>query len=353
MKVPCTGLIMAGGRGNRMRASGVAVPKPLVLVNGTTLLERNFYAFVRAEITRVFVSVSDSLPEVGQFVRSRISEVAQAAGVELGVVSESEPLGNIGVAGTLVGAPSPLVVTYSDNLTTLDLRRVLRRHHETGADLTLAAHYEQLQMPYGELLVKGDDVLEYAEKPVRRPLIASAISVLSSSARTSLPRGRPSGMVDLFNAVCSRGGRVVALVHNEPWVDVNDVVSLARAERLAQDHCDVLEQWGRAELPVKTLMVAVRDGNALLEATATGKWTLPAASSTVAAVPSTWAVLDGVETQAGVPRLVRYELVVVEQTDDELLPDSLRWLALSTLPSTVLTDVARRVLARYGGTTAP
>jgi NDP-mannose synthase len=230
------GLIMAGGRSSRMRGSGVTVPKPLVAVGGVPLLERNLRAHVRAGITDVAISVSDQVPEVGAYVVDRLLPIARAAGARLQVLRETAPLGNIGAVRLLDPAGRPVVVTYADNLTTLDLRRIWSHHVAEEAMLTLATHQEPFQLPYGELVLDGGEVAEYVEKPTWRPWVASAVCVLAPAALDLLPEGRPSGLVDLFHAVKAARGRVAAFPHAEPWVDVNDAAALARAEELVREN---------------------------------------------------------------------------------------------------------------------
>src|SRR4051812_28872012 len=118
---------MAGGRGERMRASGVALPKPLVLVHGTPLVEHNLLQLLRHGFDDVVVSVPGPGGAVGGYADGRLTELASEAGARLRVLAETTPLGNIGCAGLLDGEGDVLVV-YADNLTSLDLRDVVRHH---------------------------------------------------------------------------------------------------------------------------------------------------------------------------------------------------------------------------------
>ena len=203
-----TGLLMAGGSGRRMQLSGVKVPKPLVMVGGITLLERNLRAFVRAGVEHVTVSVSRAIPEVVRHVTSRLSSVAQAAGITLNVIEEFEALGNVGAVRLLPPSQRSVIVTFADNVTTLDLRRVADFHSEAGAALTLAVHYEPIQMPYGELALDGDSVIKYHEKPVRELLISSGVSVMSPDAIAAIPRAQPTALGDLHGLMLTNKERV-------------------------------------------------------------------------------------------------------------------------------------------------
>lgn len=231
---------MAGGRGERMRASGVDLPKPLVPVRGVPLVAHNLHALLRDGLRDVVVAVPASEPDVGAYARGPLAALARDAGATLEVLVEDVPLGNIGAAGRLHGRAEALLVVYADNLTSLDLGAVLRRHADSGAALTLATHEEPFRLPYGRLEVVDGRVVDYAEKPVLRVPVCSAVSVLGPAATAALPADRPTGLVDLTRALLARGEPVAAHVHDAAWVDVNDAAALARAEALLEGSPDGL-----------------------------------------------------------------------------------------------------------------
>ena len=187
------GLLMAGGAAERMRASGIPTPKPLVRVCGATLLEWSLFMLLRAAVEEVVVATPAHSPEVARFARGQPASVAAAANVKVSVVEESEPLGNIGAARLLADRDTEVVVVYADNLTTLDLTALVAHHVGASAAFTLAAHEEPFRHPYGELTISDGRVLSYDEKPARLILICSGITVLAPRALGAIPAGRSTG----------------------------------------------------------------------------------------------------------------------------------------------------------------
>lgn len=242
-------LLMAGGRGMRMRASGEMRPKPLVQVAGATLLERNLFLLLNAGFHEVLVSVPAGIPEVGAVARTRLRRLVDAASGRLDVLEETTPLGNIGCAAVLEGAADAVLVVYADNLTTLNLGAVVDRHVTSGAAYTLAVHEHRYRLPYGEITVEGGDIVDYREKPEWRPLVCSAVSVLGPPALAVLgglvgrPPVSPAGLVDLFHAVRHEGGKVVAFEHEAPWVDVNEAETVPSAEAIVAADAERCERW--------------------------------------------------------------------------------------------------------------
>jgi NDP-sugar pyrophosphorylase family protein len=228
---------MAGGRGERMRASGVELPKPLVPVAGVPLIDWNLRALLRRGFDDIIVAVPPEPASVAEYVERRLQPAAAAAGARLRLLRETSPLGNIGCAGALHGQGDVLVV-YADNVTALDLGELVEHHRAARAALTLAVHDEPFRLPYGRLALEGERVVAYDEKPEVAVAIASGVAVLGPDATAALPGDRPTGIADLANELLGRGLPVAAHRHDAAWVDVNDASALPRAAALVERHPD-------------------------------------------------------------------------------------------------------------------
>jgi mannose-1-phosphate guanylyltransferase/phosphomannomutase len=238
-------LIMAGGRGERMRASGNTVPKPLVPVCGVPLLERNLVTLLEAGFRHIYVSVSQQLPEVGRFVETWGVALAGAANASVRCLTESEPLGNIGAAAELGGVSQPILVVFADNLIALDLAALLVHHTRSKAALTVATHVEPFRIPYGEVVIVDGRITAYLEKPERRIPVSSGTYVLGPEAVAILPRGQRADIAWLVEGLLARGSLVVSFPHKNSWIDVNDAASLQRAEELVAAQPDIFAQRPR------------------------------------------------------------------------------------------------------------
>jgi NDP-sugar pyrophosphorylase family protein len=231
------GLIVAGGAGERMARSGGTLPKPLIPIQGVTLLERNLCALLRAGILDLHVAVAANSESLLRVARSRCRKIAGILGANLGVIVEDIPLGSIGSAAFLQDRDAVIVVN-ADNLTSLDLRAVLAAHEERDAALTLAIHDFSITIPFGLVALEGDHVVAYREKPTLSMPICSAVSVLGKSALTSIQRGENIGLPALANRLLSGGANVRGFYHTALWVDVNDMAAVKRAEALVATHPD-------------------------------------------------------------------------------------------------------------------
>jgi len=229
-------MIMAGGQGTRMARSGVAVPKALVPVAGVPMLERNFLQLARHGFGRVVVAVPGGDSPVGDFAHAALAPLARRLGIAFEVRPETAPLGNIGAVQTESGAETPLLVVYADNLTALDLAAIHAAHLASGAALTLAVHEQPFRMPFGEVVLEGERVTGYREKPVWRVPVCSAVMVLAPAAIRSIAPGEAIGISDLAQRMIALGLPVHAFRHEDPWIDVNEQADIAAAEAMIAAH---------------------------------------------------------------------------------------------------------------------
>ena len=230
---------MAGGRGGRMRAAGAQVPKPLVSVLGTPLLEWNLEALLRAGYRDLVVAVPAHTPEIGELASGRGRRLAERHGATLRLFEETRPLGNIGAAAEIGAVDGDLLVVYGDNLTGLRLPALLEHHRRVDAALTTAVHMEPFRVPFGAVEIEDGLLVAYREKPELPILVSSGVYALGPAAIAAIPKGTPTGASDLVNRLLSSGARVGAYEHRAPWIDVNDVEAVARAEALVAAHPEV------------------------------------------------------------------------------------------------------------------
>jgi NDP-sugar pyrophosphorylase family protein len=223
---------MAGGRSERMRATNGPRHKALVEVGGVPLIERNLRSLFTRGIGDVVVVTSAEETAIAAFVSGPGAELARRYGARLSSYVEAAALGNIGVVAEFSAANTDLLVSYVDNLSSLDERALLERHRDSAAAMTLATHLWPLRNPFGELELAGGFVRAYREKPVRMVRISSGTCVVGPAAAEAVPRGRPFGVSELCARLIELGLPVAAFDHDEPWVDVNDAAALAEAEAL-------------------------------------------------------------------------------------------------------------------------
>jgi NDP-sugar pyrophosphorylase family protein len=240
-------LIMAGGQSSRMRASLGNSHKALVEVLGISMLERNLIWLLALGFRELYLAIAYKEPELLEFATSHCQPLAFAFGAKLSLLVETQPLGNIG--GCRLCIPKrDLIVIYVDNLTTLDLHGMLDTHRSNQSAMTIATHCHTFRMPFGQVVIEDQKIVDLFEKPEAKYHVSSGAYVLSKRACEAIPPQQRIGASDLFYRLKANGEKIGAYPHSSAWIDVNDSEGLRHAEYLIASRSKDFEcVWQRAD----------------------------------------------------------------------------------------------------------
>jgi dTDP-glucose pyrophosphorylase len=221
-------VIMAGGRGTRLRPHTEDCPKPLLPVGGKPMLE-HIIERAKADGFQHFLIAINYLGEMIE------QYFADGGGwqVQIGYLREQSPLGTAGAITLLDPRPQlPFVVSNGDVLTDIHYGELLEFHCRHGAAATMAVRQHEWQHPFGVVRTSGIDIVGFDEKPIARTHINAGIYVLEPGCLDALELGQHCDMPSLFARLQERGGRIIAYPMHEPWLDVGRQDDLERAYSL-------------------------------------------------------------------------------------------------------------------------
>ena len=225
-------VILAGGKGVRLRPLTYTIPKPLLPVGEKPILEEII------ERLKPF-GVRDFVIAVGY--RAELIETYFRDGSQLGVridyVRESHPLGTAGplaLARSLFGQSpdEPLLVMNGDILTDLDMGLFVEFHQRGGYELTVATRQFELQHPYGVLQLDGPRVTGIVEKPAVMDIVSAGIYAIQPSALDVIPDDSFFDMPDLVNGLVEQGRAVGAYDFVGEWLAIDRIDQLEDAARI-------------------------------------------------------------------------------------------------------------------------
>ena len=213
-------VILTGGEGTRLRAISGGVPKPMMPLLGTPLLERTV-ALLR---DNGFDQLCLTLRYRPRSIRQRLGDGA-ALGVRIQYRQEDEPLGTAGAVRNcrdFIGDDTVLVMS-GDSACDFDLRQLMDRH-EKGVTIALTAQSEPL--PYGLVLTdRAGRVTGFLEKPAWERVVTDQVStgiyVLSPDILDWIPADRPYDFArDLFPRLLEAGVPMRGQVMEGYWCDI-------------------------------------------------------------------------------------------------------------------------------------
>ncbi len=222
--------ILAGGEGKRLRPLTENLPKPMLPVGDTPLLQRIVENLVAAGFKRIYISVNYK----GELIEKHFGDGSEF-GAEISYLREETKLDTAGPLALLPPPESPLLVINGDVFTSTGLDRLYEFHLAQRCVMTVAATEYRVKVPYGVLNLAGHLMVGMEEKPEQSFYCNGGIYVINPEILRLIPRGQPFGMNDLLERVLAAGLPVAAFPIHESWVDVGRMADLERACRQAEN----------------------------------------------------------------------------------------------------------------------
>lgn len=220
---PPVAVIMAGGRGLRLRPVTDKVPKPLLRVGSCSIVERLIGGLATAGVRDVFLAINYK----ADIFRERLGSGEQL-GVNLHYVQEESELGTAGALSLLAEPDAPLVVTNGDIVTTVDFGRMVDFHRRCRGALTVGGVEHLSHVPYGILDTAGHHLLSIEEKPERSEFCNAGIYVLEPSVLRFIARATHVNMPTLIADVLANGLPVNVFPIHEKWFDIGGPAEFER-----------------------------------------------------------------------------------------------------------------------------
>jgi NDP-sugar pyrophosphorylase family protein len=209
-------VIMAGGKGIRMRPYTENCPKPMLEVGGKPMLE-HIIERSKADGFRNFII---ALNYLGHMIEDHFGDGSNWK-VKISYLREEEPLGTAGALSILQKSlDKPFLVTNGDVMTDIHYCDMLDFHLHHNAMATMAVSQYEIQNQFGVVKTKGLEIEGFEEKPIYRSHINSGIYVLNPDVLNLLESNKRCDMPTLFEQIKENGGRTIVYPMHEPWLDV-------------------------------------------------------------------------------------------------------------------------------------
>lgn len=209
-------VILAGGRGTRLRPYTVALPKPLVPIGDVPILEIVARQLSRAGFERITLAVNHQ----ADIIRAYCGDGSKW-GLHIDYSLEPIALGTMGPLKLIPDLPEDFLVMNGDILTDVDFAAMLARHQVEGALFSICATQREQASDFGVLEVDDQGLLSsFREKPVTRMLVSTGIYCVNLRALAWIPDARPFGFDQLMLALISAHERVRVRRHDGFWLDI-------------------------------------------------------------------------------------------------------------------------------------
>ncbi|WP_106397696.1 nucleotidyltransferase family protein [Actinocorallia populi] len=209
-------VILAGGKGVRLRPYTSTLPKPLVPIGDRySILE----IVLRQLASQGFGSVTLAIGHLGHLIRAYVGDGGRW-GLRVRYADEESPLGTVGPLLGLRDLPEDFLVMNGDVLTDLPFAGLLEAHRAAGAPLTIATHRRQVKVDFGVLTAVGGRITEFTEKPTFDYRVSMGVYGFNRAALEGYRPGLPLGFDELVLDLLAEGRRPLDYSFDGYWLDI-------------------------------------------------------------------------------------------------------------------------------------
>ena len=229
-------VILAGGRGTRLRPYTMVLPKPLVPVGERPVLD----LIVRRLAASGFRSVDLCIGHLGELIMAYFAdERLRPEGMTFRYHREEEPLGTAGALRLVEGLTESFLVMNGDIVTSLDFADLMAFHRTQQSALTIATTYKEIPLELGVLQLEGSRVVGFIEKPVERFPVSMGIYVYEPSVVARIPAGH-FDFPDVVQMLLRDGDHVASYLFEGSWFDIGTPGDHERAVRALEVDVEAL-----------------------------------------------------------------------------------------------------------------
>ena len=222
---PNWAVVMAGGKGMRLRPLTEKLPKPMIRVAGRPLLERIILHLVSFGIRRIFLSVNHLAPVIEDYF-----EDGSKYGTKIEYLHEDHPLGSGGAISLLPEIPEqPLLVMNGDLIIDTNFTNMIEFHSENDFYATMGVFSYFHQVPFGCVEIQDNRLAGLEEKPILEKMVNAGIYVLSPQAVSAIPKNTYFSITTLFEDAIKNNLVCGTYPVEREWLDIGTPQQLRQA----------------------------------------------------------------------------------------------------------------------------
>ena len=228
-RLPVDAVLMAGGKGERLRPLTEKTPKPLLPVGDKAIIDHNIDHLISYGIKNISVTVNYLKEQIEEHFREPRN------GVQIQTVREPKYLGTI---GSIKYVPQffndTILLMNSDLFTNIDYEDFYLHFQQNDAEMSVAAIPYNVSIPYGILELDGRDVLGLLEKPKYNYYANAGIYLIKRNALDEIPDNTFFNATDLIEKLIAKGSKVIRYPLNGTWIDIGNPQEYQKAQDLVR-----------------------------------------------------------------------------------------------------------------------
>ena len=228
-KLPIDAVLMAGGKGERLRPLTEKTPKPLIKVGDKCIIDYNIDRLLAYGVTHISVTVN----YLGEQIEEHFQK--EREGVKIVTVREPKYLGTIGSFKFVETFYSDtILVMNSDLFTNIDYEDFYLHFHQHNADMSVAAVPYIVKVPYGVFNLNGHEITGVTEKPTYSYYANAGIYLIKKELFSLIPENEFFNATDFIDKLMTTRHKIIRYPISGFWIDIGQHDELARAKEMVK-----------------------------------------------------------------------------------------------------------------------
>ena len=228
-RLPIDAVLMAGGKGERLRPLTELTPKPLLKVGEKAIIDHNIDRLISYGVKYINVTVN--------YLGEQLEEHFQnpRGDVKVQTIREPKFMGTIGSVRFVEKFHNDtILVMNSDLFTNINYEDFYLHFKEHEADMSVAAVPYTVSVPYGIFDLNGRDIKGLIEKPTYNYYANAGIYLIRRSALSEIPDNSFFNATDLIDKLIKEGKKVIRFPLNGTWIDIGNPQEYQKAKELVK-----------------------------------------------------------------------------------------------------------------------
>lgn len=227
--LPVDAVLMAGGKGERLRPLTEKTPKPLIKVGEKCIIDYNIDSLISYGIKNIFVTVN----YLGEQLEEHFKE--KRDGIKINTVKEPKYLGTIGSIKFVESFYNDtILVMNSDLFTNIDYEDFYLHFKEHDADMSVAAVPYIVKVPYGVFNLEGRNIKGVTEKPTISYYANAGIYLIKKELLKLIPENKFYNATDFMSSLINNNYKVIRYPISGYWIDIGQHDELERAKEIVK-----------------------------------------------------------------------------------------------------------------------
>ncbi|WP_340153107.1 nucleotidyltransferase family protein [uncultured Marivirga sp.] len=224
--LPIDAIIMAGGRGTRLKPLTDNTPKPLLKVAEKPIIEHNIDRLISYGIDDFWLSINYLGEQLQNYFKN-----GESKGVQINYVTEDKPLGTVGAVRSIENLQHDTVlITNSDILTNLDYEDFYQDFLQSEADLSVVTIPYEVLIPYAVLETQEERVKSFKEKPTYTYYSNGGIYLVKKELLNLIPENEFYNATDLMAELIKQERKVKSYPLRGYWLDIGKHEDFKKAQ---------------------------------------------------------------------------------------------------------------------------